>query len=161
MFVKLFPSDRFACLVSFVGITFICLVSLFNCFLNFSFLTLLAALLKVFLLISTYAISGAAVSIQPHFLQPGSSTFAKTEFWFSQKFVQVHRILFHAADHYLITSKIWNFQLSQSNHLVTSLSLNLNNGTFPIQQFKSSNTHRHKWYSLNNCVCQVFVNKMK
>ena len=69
MFVKMSHRDRLDCLVDFVGMILLCLLPplllpLPNCFLRVCFPTLFAAVLKFFLPLTTYAISGTANSIK-------------------------------------------------------------------------------------------------
>ena len=64
MFVKMSPRDRLDCLVNFVGMILFCLLRAPspNCFFRVCFPTLLAAVLKFVLPLTTSAISGTANS---------------------------------------------------------------------------------------------------
>ena len=59
------------------------------------------------------------------------------------------------------TSIEWNLYFSSGNHLVSSFRLEMNIGSFPEQQNKTSDTGRYKWYFFTNRVSQVNVNSMK
>ena len=54
--------DRLDCLADFVGMILLCLLPLPNCFIRVCFPTLFAAVLKIFLPLTTSAISGTANS---------------------------------------------------------------------------------------------------
>ena len=65
MFVKIFLRDTLVCIADFVGMTMLALcfvLPLPICSLTVCFPTLLAAVLKIFLRLTTYAIPGAANS---------------------------------------------------------------------------------------------------
>ena len=63
LFVRKSLCDRLDCLIDFVGMILFCLLPLPNCFFRVCFLTLFAAVLRVFLPLITSPISGAANSI--------------------------------------------------------------------------------------------------
>ena len=87
-----------ACLEDFVGMTLLCLLALPNCFFKVYLPTLYRALETFPTNYNLCAISSAENPSNQHLrvLQLGRHINVKVELLFSQKLVQVHRILFHA-----------------------------------------------------------------
>ena len=102
--------DRLICFAYFVGMTVLAvffLLPLPNCSLKICLPTLFAAVLKLFLPLTTSVISGAANSNMsaPTRFAAGTMYLRKMELQFSQQLVQVHRIPVHVVDQYLYRMK--------------------------------------------------------
>ena len=149
--------ERLVCLVDFVGIIFLCLPPLPNCFLRVSFPTFFAAVLKDYIPLVIYPISGAANS---------SMSFCRWDHISTQKGNCCSpKILCESPKSTSPRSSnpsiVWKFYLSWNNHRVLSYVLEMNVGHLSEHQNKPSDTERYKGHFFTRCVSQIHVYSMK
>ena len=160
---SLYLCDQLVCFADFAGMTLFALfflLPLFNCFLRVCLLTPFAAVLKSFLPPITSAISDRRNSNNQHprVLQLGQ-IFTQKENCSSLN--NLCKCTETAPLFSTNTSLEWNPFLSGSNHLVTSLRLEMNVGGFSDYQNKMSDTDGYNGYFFTARVSQVNVNAMK
>ena len=133
-----------ACLVNFVELIFLCSLSLPNFFFRVCLPTPFAALLNFFLPPKNSAVSDTVNTVKPtatRFAARMTYIHVTLELLFSQKLVEVNRIIFHAVDQCNYSTEFL-FVLKQPFYNVFLLKINV--GDFSKHQDKSSKTHRFK-----------------
>ena len=171
MFVKMSPRDRLDCLVDFVGMILLCLLppcrtpsapcsftQLF--FQKFLSHTLCCRLERIS---TTKNLSNLWCSKLQHV---STYAFCSWEDMFTRKWNCCSPNNLCKSSKSLpplssFRSIVWNFNLSWSNHLVTTLRLKMNVGHLSKHQNKPSDIDRHKGYFATRCVPQINVYTMR